>query len=149
MQRVVIGGALIALCTAVAAAQTPPLSKTSPNLPGTQAPIGTGPPGFVPKPVVPGKQTTTPVGPAPLTTPAAPRPTVPNQALAITGGNTINAVFDSKARAFKVNLRDGVHKLDNGGAIRVRGGVIVWDAFGAVERLRRGQGMAAGPAGLG
>lgn len=145
MQRIIIGCSLIALCTAVAVAQTPgkrsPSSKTGPlqMIPG--GPGQTIPPGKAHKLPSGKQQTTPPPG-------ASRRLVVPNQRLAITGGGTVNAVFDNKARTFRVNLRDGVYKTDNGGAIRVRNGLIVWDAFGAVERLKRGQGLAAGPTGV-
>lgn len=38
----------------------------------------------------------------------------------------------------RIPLADGVYALSNGGAIRVRGGRIVWDAFGVVDKLNRG-----------
>ena len=135
MMRIVIGGTLIALCTAVATAQTTPPGKGTPSV----TPGG---------PTLPsGKKQTTPApgGAGQTVTPSSPRLVMPNQSLAITGGGTINAVFDSNAKTYRVNLKDGVYKTDNGGAIRVRGGVIVWDAFGAVERLRRSGGTAEAP----
>ena len=38
-----------------------------------------------------------------------------------------------------VPLPDGPHKLTNGGEIKVVQGVIVWDAFGVVEKVKKGQ----------
>ena len=58
------------------------------------------------------------------------------QSLQVTGGPRIDAVFDVNAKGFKVDLKNGTYKLDNGGAIRVRGGVVVWDAFGVVEKIK-------------
>ena len=65
-----------------------------------------------------------------------------NQVLQLTDGTKVNAVFDQQGRGFKVQLKDGTYKLSNGGVVRVQGGRIVWDAFGAIEKLRRG---TAGP----
>ena len=39
---------------------------------------------------------------------------------------------------FKADMADGTYKLANNGAIRVRGGKVLWDAFGTVRRLRAG-----------
>ena len=41
-----------------------------------------------------------------------------------------------------VPLKDGEYKLTNGGAIKVRGGRIVWDAFGVVEKFEK-RGLAS------
>lgn len=37
-----------------------------------------------------------------------------------------------------VPAADGTYKLTNGGAIRVKAGEIVWDAFGVVEKVNAG-----------
>ena len=65
-----------------------------------------------------------------------------------TTGIRVEVAFEPEARALNafVQLRDGRHvaladgaySLTNGGAIRVRGGRIVWDAFGVVDKLQRG-----------
>jgi len=54
-----------------------------------------------------------------------------------TEGKTITVKV--KRREFTANAPDGTYKLTNGGAIRVRGGKVVWDAFGAVRRHKTGQ----------
>lgn len=51
-------------------------------------------------------------------------------------GRTI--VIRAEGKVFTANAPDGNYKLTNGGAIRVRGGKVVWDAFGAVQRLKAG-----------
>ena len=71
-----------------------------------------------------------------------------NGTLTTTSGVQVNVIFDPSARtltAFRrqqdgrlVQLADGAYNLTNGGAIRVRRGRIVWDAFGVVDRLNRG-----------
>ena len=78
-----------------------------------------------------------------------------DQALQLTDGTKIDAFFDEKTRSFtavvaqsKDALKDGTYKLTNGGAIRVKGGVIVWDAFGAVEKLKMDEGLASAPVGV-
>jgi hypothetical protein len=78
-----------------------------------------------------------------------------DQALQLTDGTKIVAVLDEHTLSFravaaqsKSVLKDGTYKLTNVGAIRVKDGVIVWDAFGAVEKLKR-EGLTSGPAGLG
>ncbi len=60
------------------------------------------------------------------------------QVLQLTDGTKVNAIFNQGSRSFSVALKDGTYKLSNGGAIRVQGGKIVWDAFGAIDKLRRG-----------
>jgi hypothetical protein len=63
-------------------------------------------------------------------------------------GKTINVKVEGKQ--YTTNVADGTYKLTNGGAIRVRGGKLVWDAFGAVKRLKTGRwktGMAVDPTG--
>ena len=63
-------------------------------------------------------------------------------------GKTINVKVEGKS--YTTNLADGTYKLTNGGAIRVRGGKVVWDAFGAVKRLKSGRwkpGMIVDPTG--
>jgi hypothetical protein len=52
-------------------------------------------------------------------------------------GKTIQVKVEG--RSYTANLADGNYKLTNGGAIRVRGGKVVWDAFGAVKRLKTGR----------
>lgn len=56
-------------------------------------------------------------------------------------GQTFETRFDGKnfhaVTASGAPLRDGDYKLDNGGAIKVRGGLVVWDAFGAVDVFKR------------
>src|SRR5687767_4512082 len=66
-----------------------------------------------------------------------------DQALQLTDGTKIVAVLDENTLRVmavvvqsKSVLKDGTYKLTNGGAIRVKDGVIVWDAFGAVEKLK-------------
>src|SRR5262249_33681763 len=63
-----------------------------------------------------------------------------DQVLTTTDGRKILATFDSKG--YSVRLSDGEYKLTNGGAIRVKSGRIVWDAFGAIERLKHEKGGA-------
>ena len=72
-----------------------------------------------------------------------------NQSLQVIGGPRIEAVFDRDAKTFKVDLKNGTYKLDNDGAIRVRGGVVVWDAFGVVDKIKKGQGTTEIPPALG
>jgi hypothetical protein len=55
-----------------------------------------------------------------------------------------------EGKSYTADVADGAYKLTNGGAIRVRGGKIVWDAFGAVKRLKTGRwkpGMITDPTG--
>ena len=52
-------------------------------------------------------------------------------------GKTI--VVTAEGKVFKLDVPDGAYQLTNGGAIRVRGGKVVWDAFGAVKRLKAGR----------
>jgi hypothetical protein len=52
-------------------------------------------------------------------------------------GKTINVKVEGKQ--YTADVADGTYKLTNGGAIRVRGGKVVWDAFGAVKRLKTGR----------
>ena len=54
-----------------------------------------------------------------------------------TDGKTIQVKV--KGRSYTADVADGTYKLTNGGAIRVRRGKVVWDAFGAVKRLRSGR----------
>lgn len=65
------------------------------------------------------------------------------QALQTSDGNSIVVVSEGgSAKAFAGNgrtpLKDGTYKLTNGGTIKVRGGKVVWDAFGAIEKMKRG-----------
>jgi hypothetical protein len=78
-----------------------------------------------------------------------------DQVLQLTDGTKIDAVFEKKTRSFKAivaqskgALKDGTYKVTNGGAIRVKDGVIVWDAFGVIERLKTDEGLALAPVGL-
>src|SRR5438067_2382086 len=54
-----------------------------------------------------------------------------------TDGTTIHVTV--KGKSYTANVADGTYKLTNGGAIRVRGRKVVWDAFGAVKRLQSGR----------
>ena len=80
-----------------------------------------------------------------------------DQVLYTAGGAKVLATFDGqgyKALASKAGaqapLADGYYKLSNGGAIRVKAGKIVWDAFGAIERLKsRGFAECLSEPGLG
>ena len=138
MKRILIGTALVALCAAVAAAQAPK-STTSPT-PGMLTP---GPKQIT----VPPLKKTTPGGLLPAVTP---NPNLRDQSLAMSNGTAFNATFDRNRNVFKVPLANGTYQLNNGGAIRVRGGVIVWDAFGVIERLnRQGPAQDLDPPGLG
>ena len=78
---------------------------------------------------------------------SADAPRSAEQLLTTTDGLRIYQIVDLNnrtARAMtdsgrgRVALPDGDYRLSNGGAIKVRGGVIVWDAFGAIERLNAG-----------
>jgi hypothetical protein len=67
------------------------------------------------------------------------------QTLQTPGGNSIVITSEGgAAKAFSVAgnnrtpLRDGTYKLTNGGSIKVRNGKVVWDAFGAIEKMKRG-----------
>jgi len=79
-----------------------------------------------------------------------------DEILYLTDGTKIVAVLNEKTRSFmavaakdKSALKAGTYKLTNGGAIVIgEDGVIVWDAFGAVEKLKR-EGLTSGPTGLG
>jgi hypothetical protein len=56
-------------------------------------------------------------------------------------GQTFETKFDGKnfhaVTSSGAPLKDGDYKLDNGGAIKVRGGLVVWDAFGAVDVFKK------------
>jgi hypothetical protein len=70
------------------------------------------------------------------------------QTVTTKNGKTIQVKVEGKS--YTTNVADGNYKLTNGGAIRVRGGKIVWDAFGAVKRLQSGRwkpGMFVDPTG--
>lgn len=65
-------------------------------------------------------------------------------------GVDVLAVFEGgQVRAYRVTskgrqpLADGDYKMTNGGAIRVRGGRMIWDQFGAVQKYQRG--LLSGP----
>jgi hypothetical protein len=67
--------------------------------------------------------------------------TYPVHSLTTSDGTRFVQTYDG--RNFHARgLRDGTHRLTNGGAIRVRGGIIVWDAFGVVARSKRGTAVA-------
>ena len=51
-------------------------------------------------------------------------------------GKTVHVTV--RGKTYVAELADGTYDLTNGGSIRVKDGVLVWDAFGAVERLRNG-----------
>jgi len=167
MQRILIGSSLVILCAAVAAAQSPP--GTTPGLPSATSPgaiapgaVQKSPAGIVgpdfkplatPQTVNPSIKKGTPsIAPGGIAPAALPTPSLQTQSLSLTNGTTFNAVFDRNTSSFKVDLQDGTYKTSNGGAIRVKGGVIVWDAFGVIERLniqkRKGQGVAEAPVGI-
>jgi hypothetical protein len=59
------------------------------------------------------------------------------QTVTTKAGKTIQIKVEGKW--YTANVADGTYKLTNGGAIRVRGGKLVWDAFGAVNRLKTGR----------
>lgn len=44
-----------------------------------------------------------------------------------------------EGNVFTTDVPDGTYKLTKGGAIRVRNGRVVWDAFGAANRLKAGR----------
>ena len=69
-----------------------------------------------------------------------------DQSLQGTDGTRILATFDGKDYKAVVvvtgakkaaPLRDGEYPLANGGAIRVKGGKIIWDGFGVIEKVKR------------
>jgi hypothetical protein len=63
-------------------------------------------------------------------------------------GKTIQVRVEGKQ--YTADVADGSYKLTNGGAIRVQAGKIVWDAFGAVKRLKTWRwkpGMIVDPTG--
>jgi hypothetical protein len=165
MQRILIGSSLVILCAAVAAAQSPP--GTTPGLPGAAGPGAIAPGAVAPGTVAPGKlQTISPsltpqivspsikkgtpsIAPGSIAPAALPAPSLQTQSLALTNGTAFNATFDRNSNSFKTPLVDGTYKLNNGGAIRVRGGEIIWDAFGVIDRLKKGQKSAEAPIALG
>ena len=53
------------------------------------------------------------------------------------GGKKI--VITAERTVFTANVPDGTYKLSNGGEIRVKSGRVVWDGFGAVNRLKAGR----------
>lgn len=80
---------------------------------------------------------------------------IPDQVLLSKDGIKFVARFEGRrVRALVAKGRstmppaDGVYELTNGGAIKIEGGWIVWDAFGVIERLKD-QGIFAAPAALG
>ena len=157
MQRILIGSALVTLCAVVAYAQSPNVPGKPPGspsiMPGTLAPGTITPGGSMQTTVPPAKKVTTPVTPGIIAPDSLRTPRFQTQSLAMANGTAFNAVFDRNSNSFKAPLADGTYQLNNGGAIRVRGGVIVWDAFGVIDRLnaqaKKGQRVAEGPAGLG
>ena len=84
----------------------------------------------------------------------APQTKTTEQRLTTTDGTKIVATLAGKefkvfteAGVKRTPLKDGEYTLPNGGAIRVKGGTITWDAFGAVERVKRtgvGKGQVVG-----
>jgi hypothetical protein len=61
-----------------------------------------------------------------------------------TDGKTIHV--KTQGRVYTADVADGDYKLTNGGAIRVNGGRVVWDAFGSVRRLKtNGRKLRQGP----
>jgi hypothetical protein len=71
------------------------------------------------------------------------------QTLQTVRGVTIHQVFDPVSRTVSASangrpLKDGVYKIVNGGSIRVKGGIIVWDAFGVISKLNSGDYQALG-----
>jgi hypothetical protein len=162
VQRILIGSVLVTLCAAVAAAQNPPLSNpaTSPGVtsPVTKSPAGIIAPDFkplaTPQTVNPSIKKGTPsIAPGGIAPAALPTPSLQTQSLSLTNGTVFNPTFDRGSNSFRTPLADGTYKLNNGGAIRVRGGEIIWDAFGVIDRLNaqksKGQKVAEAPIGLG
>lgn len=75
--------------------------------------------------------------------------TYPVHTLTTSTGTKVLQTFDGKSfhalvrgPRGNVPLKDGEYKLTNGGAIRVKGGRIVWDAFGVVEKFEK-RGLAS------
>src|SRR5262249_19451246 len=60
------------------------------------------------------------------------------QSLQTTTGLAIYAVPDGSG--YRTSAANGTYRLTNGGAIRVSGGRITWDAFGAISRFRGANG---------
>jgi hypothetical protein len=164
MQRILIGSALFILCAAVAAAQSPP--GTTPGLPSPSGPGAIAPGAFAPgklqrtsPPLTPQtvnpaiKTAPAPTAPARIAPAGVSAPGLQKQSLTLTNGTAFNATFDRGSNSFRTPLADGTYKLNNGGAIRVRGGEIIWDAFGVIDRLNaqksKGQKVAEAPIGLG
>ena len=122
------------------------------SAPGAIAPgkLQTINPSITPQTVNPSIKTApAPTAPGRVAPAALPTPSLQTQSLALTNGTAFNAVFDRSSNSFKTPLADGTYRLNNGGAIRVRGGAIVWDAFGVIDRLKSGQKLAEAPAALG
>ena len=76
-------------------------------------------------------------------------PKYPVHTLTTSEGTKVLQTFDGKSFHALVSgprgnvpLNDGRHKLANGGEIEVRGGRIVWDAFGVVEKFEK-RGLAS------
>jgi hypothetical protein len=70
----------------------------------------------------------------------------------VVGGPRLDVAYEAQTHALyaftrdregrPTPLADGQYRLTNGGAIRVANGRIVWDAFGVVDRLDRGEQIA-------
>src|SRR5437764_376364 len=80
---------------------------------------------------------------------SAAAPKYPVHTLTMTNGTKILQTFDGRTFHALVPgprgntpLKDGEYKLTNGGAIKVQGGRIVWDAFGVVEKFEK-SGLAS------
>jgi hypothetical protein len=124
----------------------------------TKSPAGIIAPDFkplaTPQTVNPSIKKGTPsIAPGGIAPAALPTPSLQTQSLSLTNGTVFNATFDRGSNSFRTPLADGTYKLNNGGAIRVRGGEIIWDAFGVIDRLNaqksKGQKVAEAPIGLG
>ena len=83
---------------------------------------------------------------------AAPR-SYPVHILTTTAGVKLQQTYDGRTISVRIvgsNARpaDGTYNLTNGGAIKVQGGHVVWDAFGVVERAKqRGLSYQVDPTG--
>jgi hypothetical protein len=78
-----------------------------------------------------------PISPGALTAP----PTGRYPTYALTTGiqivQWVDRAGNMRASLGNASLQDGQYQLANGGAIVVRNGRIVWDAFGALERFKQ------------
>ena len=71
----------------------------------------------------------------------------PYETLVTTTGSRVTSIYNARDKVFsalvtqngrQVPMRDGTYRLTNGGAIRVRNGIIVWDAFGVIDAVNKG-----------